>query len=707
MRKSALTSISVLSCLLAFVLLLPGHLWAQEAKAEKKTEGKAEKKEKEKRDDPPVEAVVPPPLDKLWAKAQEMLQLDDTEGAARTLYLIHYYYPDDIKGEPSLWQAAQMQKELARNAKYGDWNKVLNRFRRYINYYPKSPRTAEAYFEVGNTYQAMHYYREALAYLNVFMERYPDSPLMLQALRSYRNAILRAGDGDDAEKVFKGWQQSTKAIFQLMGESGIGNLKSKQGDYQGAAAIYQKILAAAPDHPVKDPEILYYAGVANLRLNKMEIGREQLYHYLSLIGMVAERSEVLVELAESYFRVGEYQEAQKLYRQVIDEGEDNERAVMISKMRVTQYLDDAEITLPRWQGHNDLTDPEGDTPYLAVLEKNYRDPVAQDARFGMFKRYQARADLDKAYEVGRNFLRSATPEADNAVQRKQIGHILLSLVEELLKARRYQDIYGLYAAEYRHLKNFPSAKLHAMMGQAMEALNLYEPAAAFYYLALQWPMTEQEKADLYFRRANVYLAAKDYEALDRLLTYLRKIYKDKPEAGQVANYSAKLSAARGQIDQAHDFYDQDLKQPTFPEKRGKTADEALGLMVQKGRFDQAEAILAKGVADDGWITPEAEQGWWLRIGNGWRGKGDLAKAREAYGKGVAQGLPTKGDAVQEIHLYLGDVLLARGEQKEGLSHYQAVAAAGGNPLWKKMATERLTQHDLEEEMATLKKVTTK
>ena len=700
MRRPPIFLLTLGICLLLLVsLLLPCPAGA----AEGKTEKKSEKKEGGSKEEAPQVLVKPPPLSKLWAEAQDLLELGVVDEAARALYLVHFYYPEDDKGEPSLWQAAQLQKEIAQTSAQADWDRVLTLFRRYIDYYPKAPRAAEAYFELGRTYQAMRFYREAQAYFKLFMERYPDSPLVPQAMRSYRNAILRAGRGDEATKVFATWQQSADVTIRLMGETGAGILKSMQGDYQGALAIYQKALAAAPDYPVTDPEILRYAGIANLRLDKVEEGREQLFHYLALVGITPERPEVLLELAESYFKVGEHQAAQKLYRQVTSEGGGNERAVLLSNLRQAQVLDDPEITLEKWERHRDLSDREGDRPYLAVLERLYRDPVAQDARFGMFRRYQARGELDQAYEVGRNYLRSSEPAAADTPESKRVGRILLYLVEELLQQKRYQEIYDLYSGEYRHLKDFPSAKLHAMVGQALEALNLQGPAASLYYLALQWPMSEQEKTDLYFRRARAYLASKDYDALERLLAHLNKTYEGKPEAGEISYYAAQLSAARGQIDEAHDLYLKTLRQPTSPEKRPAIVEEALALLVREAKLDEATATLNEAVAGK-WLAPERQQGWWRSIGNGWRERGEMAKAKAAYEAGLGQGLPDKGETSQEVHLYLGDLLMAQGEQAKGLEHYQA-ASQGDNPLWKRMASERLTQQALEAEMAAMKKGT--
>lgn len=690
MRQSGTLPLTLWLCLLlCSALLVPDLLRAQEAKAEKKEEKKVE--------EAPQPAVKHPPLGRLWSEAQELLKVGDTGRAALAFYRVHYYYPEDTKGESALWLAAHLELDLARIARAPDWDKVLDRFRRYIDYYPKSPRAAAAYFELGKTYQAMRFYREAQAYFKLFLERYPDSPLVPQAMRWYRNALLRTGHGDKADGVFTAWRQAADPTVRLLGEMGTGIMKSMRGDYQGGLAVYQRILTSAPDYPIIDPEILRYAGVANLRTGQTEIGREQLYHYLSLTGDSAERPEILVELGESYFKAGEYQTAAKLYRRASREGGENERAVLISNFRQAQLLDDPDVTLAKWQRHNDLQDRAGDRPYLAVLEKLYREPLAQDARFGMFRRYQARGQLDKAYELGRNFLRNAEPVEAATPEGKEVGRILLYLVEELLHKKRYQEICDLYNDEYRHIKGFPSAKLHAMVGQALEALSLYGPAAELYYVALKWPMTDQEKTDLYFRRARIYLAAKDYEAEDRLLAYLQKFYKGKPESGEVAYYGAKLSEARGKFNQAHDLYGQALNQSATPELRGRIVQDALGLMIREARLDPAEALLTRAVTGK-WLAPAATQGWWLAIGNGWRGKGDSARAKAAYEKGLAQGLPAKGDPVQQLHLYLGDLLMAQGNQEEGLSHYQA-AGQGDNQLWKRMATERQTQQALEAEMA--------
>lgn len=679
--------------LVSLLVLSPGNIRAEDATKENKAAKKAE--------DAATQPVVkPPPLKKLLDHSQELLRYGTPEEAARALYLVHYYYPQDPNGEPSLWQAACLAKEVALAAENPGWDTVLDRFRRYLNYYPKGPNAAAAYLELGKTYQAMHFQREAQTYFKLFLERYPDSPLVLDAMRQYRDFLVRPGYGGDVKEIFLSWKNSADSRVQAIGEMGEATLKWVDGDFQGALDGYHKILTALPAYSVSDPEILRYAGISNLRLSKTEAGRDQLYHYLTLVGKSGARADVLLELAESYFAAKHYVVAQKMYRQVIEEGVGYERAVLISNLRLAQYRDDKEIALATWHREYDLTDHEGDKPYLAILEKLYRDPMAQDARFGLFRRYQSRSELGKAQELGRNFLRIAEPDLSDAVQTKQVEHILDYLVSEFLKAKRYIDIYDLYVGEYRHVKDFPSGSLQGMIGQAMEALSLDELAAVLYYRAMQWPLDDQAKTDLYFRRARLYLAMKDYDAEDRLLTHLQKIYQGKPEAGDIAYFSAQLSAARGDIDKAHEWYDQALDKPTLSD-RDVVSQEAVGLMVRDGRLEQALAILEKGAVGDG-MAPDVQQGLLLRIGNAWREKKEWANAQQVYERGLTEKMPDTGENAQALQVYLGDVLFAQDNSEKGLVYYQA-AAQGEVELWKKMASERLTQHALDTEMAAMKK----
>ncbi len=303
----------------------------------------------------------------------------------------------------------------------------------------------------------------------------------------------------------------------------------------------------------------------NIRYGKIARGRNQLYHYLNLVGESLYRLEVMFELGDSYLVKTDIASAQKLYQQVVEEGNENEKEVLLSKLRMAQFLDNPKLKLSKWQRANDLKDEKGDVVYLNVLDRYFKDPLAQGARYGLFLRYKAREDLDKAYPVGRDFLRNLDPDTEKVENYDRVGVVLLYLADEFLKEKRYQDIYDLYFAEYRHVKEYPDGTILYKIGQALEALNLFDKAAVVYYRAQKWPLTDAEKIDLYYRRARVYLELQDFDSADRLLKHLRKVYKGTDSVGEVYSYSGKLFQALGDSNKALEFYVKAVDKPTFTE----------------------------------------------------------------------------------------------------------------------------------------------
>ncbi len=498
--------------------------------------------------------------------------------------------------------------------------------------------------------------------------------------------MVKIGRLDEAEKLFSGWALADNPRTRAIGLTGMGDVRFAQGRLTEARKFYQRVLITTPEYAIDDPTVLDGAGQVNLRLGRTAEGREQLYHYLSLGGVVSDRVAVLFALAESYYRQGSHTTAAGLYRMISDLAEPGSRAAVISALRLAQYRDDKEDRVSKWEQGGDLTDPAGDAPYLRTLERFIDDPRAQDARYGLFRRYQARGDLDHAAEMGRNFLRDVPKGADDLTTRNRVGTILLYLVEEYLAAKRYQDIYDLYFVEYRHVKDYPDARLLYMIGQAMEGLGLLDQAAVVYYRAMKWPLPAPLKKDLYFRRARVYLAKKDLDAADRLLTYLRKLYAKTEFIGAVRAYSARLAEARGDREGALTYYEQAFAAPTYPERRGEHAAAAMRLALDLGRPEQALALARKWAAA-GTVKPvDAFQKWLLAAGNAFREQKQWQRAADCY----ILALERKGgrpQRLQALRLYLGDSYAALGRGEEAEAQYAEVEKGPDSP-WKKLAAAR-------------------
>ena len=642
----------------------------------------------------------------LWDQAQLALREGDIAISASFFYEIHRRYPERKDSDVALWMSANLSSEVAKKSVDGDWEAVRDKFRRFISRYPRSTNVPEAYFALGRAHFYMHFYREALAYFKLFTKRYPDSPLLYPAKEWEALALLRVGKSKEAEqlmdelvpRVLK--EKDTK--LKIKGLISVGNVRFAQSKFREARNFYQMVILADPNYHMTDPEILKKAGLANVQYGKIIKGRGQLYHYLNLSGDPNSLTEVLYGIAESYRLAGDNVSAKKMYDKIIDDGEPTNVGVMLSKVRIARYLDDPEMKLSKWNKKNDLTDPEGDEPYLAVLEKLPDNPVAQIARYGLFLRHKARKDLEKSYELGRAYLTHASSEETDPQERQRIAGIFLHLGEELLKDHKFQEIYDLYFVEYQHLKHLVSGRILYLVGQAMEELNLFDQAAIVYFRAMKGPITEEEKIDLYYRRANVYLTLKDYESADRLLVHLRKIYKNTPVVAKAYYYSGQLAEAQMDFSEALGHYIDAMVTSTASEDINVDyANKVFRLALELGRNDQAvEFFKAWGPRFAG--KPAQIQEWSLQIGNSLRLSGEYTEAIAVYSEGLAEGMPQGNQSFQSIQLYLGDSYYTVGDKTRGLEHYKN-ALSGNSDFIKQLATERLNQDGIDNDVAEMKK----
>lgn len=645
--------------------------------------------------------VLGPSAEELWQKANTLLQDGDQEEASKYFYTVFKRFPEDVNAAASLWNTAEIGKKLALKSKDADWERIRNFYRLYINYFPTERNVDAAYLELGKAHYYMRLYREAISYFKLFLNTYPNSPLALEARRWLGQVLLKIGHTKEAEKVFRDLMKDPDKDVQVVGFIGMGDLHYINKEYREAKDYFQMVVINAPNYYLKDPQILRKAGLANIAYGKTARGRKQLYHYLSLDGYSTHKLEVLFALGESYLAEKNYGSAQKIYKQVIEQGEKNDKEVLFSQLRLAQFLDNPALKLSKWQRPNDLRKTEGDAPYLAILDKYYNAPLAQDARYGLFLRYKARGELDRAYSSGRDFLRNAGDDGGRSVSNERVGVVLLHLTEEFLKTKRYQDMYDLYYVEYRHVKDYPDGTILYRVGQALEALNLYDKAAVVYYRAMKWPLTDEEKIDLYSRRSRVYLALQDYQAADRLLTHLRKTYAGTKSIGEVEWYSGKLYEALGEDQKALGFYAGAVREPTFADKLSIYTDDALRLFLKLGQESAAYVVL-QGAVKKG-LAPDVAQEWILKIGDGMRQKSQCTEAIPVYTAGLQETYPLESNQAQAINLYLGDCYYNLGEKAQGIEYYTK-AKEGKSAFWSKMAEERLAQDALKRDLAEIKKV---
>jgi len=629
----------------------------------------------------------------LWLEAESAATAGDKDKASRLYQEYYEEFRASEKSEEALWRSARTAKSLAEESTEPEWERVRNLFRMYSTDFAQSARAPEAYFELGLSHYHMRFYREALIYFKLFAERYPNSPFLDQVKFWQGQTLLRVGRTEEAAEVFMRLEASaTEPEIKARAALGIGDWLYSEQKFSEALDRYQRFMQDFPSWFLTHPEILRELGKVYQQLGNEEESRKHFFRYLNLTENMTEKLEVMFALGDSYYRQGDDNSALVLFRRIEEEGTSGSRAVVLSRFRLAEYADDPDRKLAKWQRRGDMTDKEGDKPFRDVMDNYGAEPIAQDVRRALFARYLARNDFESAYDIGRGFLRNDKPGVQSGEKGDYAGRILVSLAEGLLARKEYEKLYQLYSVEHRHVNTLNSGRFLYLVGQALEAMSLHEQASVVYYRALALPLEPQDKANLYFRRAEVYLALKDHAAADRLLVYLREIYANVKELGEVSYLSGRLSEARGRKVDALAYYDKAIALMTFPDKRSDYLDSRLRMLFALGSLDEALSSVKK-YAKDQWLSQAAVQDWCKRLGDAaFRQKKDQ-QAMAAYLGGVAADMPQETQSAQQMHLRLGELFLKGQEVEKSRFHYEK-AQAGPDSILGKKAKERLNQIDI-------------
>lgn len=659
-------------------LVSPEQGWAKEAASSPPQAGKAAV---------PVETPA-----EVWQEAVEAAKAGDMAKAASAYQRYYEKFREAAQAEEALWQAAQILKQMAMKSATPEWDKVRDIFRRYGADFPKSKRAAEAYYEVGYAHYRMRFYREALIYFKLFLTRYPDSPLLNQARLAQADTLFAVGKATEALDIYKKVSESGDEEIRAKALMGLGELMAANKDPVGALKTFATLFEKYPDYHYRDPELLRKLGFVYLRVGREEDARNSLFHYLNLAENSVDRGEILFELGESYLRGGDARTALKLYERVLEDGTREDRIAVLSRFRRAEYMDNPERRAAKGQPAPDLSDPEGDKPFLAVVEAYPDEPIAQDARRALFLRYQARKNAAATADIGGSYLHHDKPGLAPGKKENFAGKILLYLGEGFLERKEYDKLYQLYVAEYRYMGTLDNGRFLYLVGQALEALSLLDQASAVYFRAQGLPLSDEDKADLYSRRAEVYLLQKNLAAADRLLRYALGIYKDSEYMGEFYCLTGKLNEIQGKKSEALGWYAKATTVAPVPAKIKIYVEARLRMLATLGLYPEGIEVLSRSRKNQ-WLGPEALQGWYREFGDGLAGQ-DAQAATDVYLAGVDGDMPKDSKAAQQIHLQLGELFRKAGEIEKGRGHLQK-AQAGPDELLKKKAKTILNQIEID------------
>jgi tetratricopeptide (TPR) repeat protein len=639
--------------------------------------------------------------EKLWSHAMELFSNGENEDSAKQFLTFYKRYPDNIRGEEALWRSAFLYRGLAVTSSDVYWDKVMELFRSFTIEYPESERLADAYFEIAYAYSQMNYHREAITYYSLYLKRFPLHPKAGKAFFLKAGSMLQIQRFTEAAGVYARLRQSDDPANRLRGEAGEGHIFFAQGKYHDALGIYKRILRHNSSYYINDPEILRFMGIASLRVNNDEEGLENLIHYLNLAGPGQFRADVLFEMAESYFKQGNILAANHFYEQIISEGNKDDKLVLLSLFRLAQKKED---TLPVSEKDKleELAEKKQDKPFQDVLDKHYTDPLSQDARYELLKRHWERKEFDQAFVIGKAYLRYDTEEDQKKEVHDILGHILEKRVEGLLDQQKYEDVYQLYLDEYPYVKGYQRGRLLFLVGRALESMSLWKEASTVYYRALGLSLAPEEKLDLYFHRAQTYMAGNEILSAQRLLKYLRKIYVTEPAIAEIYFLSGKLRGIQQRQEDAMTFFQMAVESYPEDNRKAEYAENYLRLLFELEKTAEAKMALDR-FKTESWLGSEKVIDWLIHLGDAYRDHEKFIQAIEVYQSVLADKQPANSSVLQSVYFHLGDALLMVGEEKDAF-FYLEKAITGNDVIIQGLARERLGQARIDKSLAELEPV---
>ncbi len=603
----------------------------------------------------------------LWQQASDFRKQGDDGQAA--LYFSHFAktYPDHAKTAEALWYAATLYHRQAKEAADHDFSKARALYQRFIVAFPASDHIADAYLAMADTYFASAYFREANNYYTLFLKNYRPHPQTDLARWKRAQSRVRINKLQGAREDYALLSLSSDHFYVLRGQAGLGHIYFAKGEWHNSLGILLRILHQNPDFYVHDPSILENLGIASLRVGSNKEGRRFLLHYINIADQANISNAIYFELAESFMAEGQIELAKQFYQRIIAAGSEQNKLVIISQFRLAQFKA-ARLDRMSERKKAAFVAKKGDKIFQTILDDLYTNPVSQEARFALFDRYLERQEYEAAYAMGKAYLRYKTSDQEKNRVQDWLGKILFMQIEPLLADKNHEAIRTLYEEEFKTISTYPRASLLTIIGSAFAAEGLYDQASVIYYRAMALEMNEEEKSDLYLKRAQVYLANNDIHSSQRLLKYLRQIYQKKPSLCKVNWLSGHLREAQKRPDDALTFYKMAVEGGKVSPDRAIFGEDYLRLLLEMDpkKCGEQLAIFKKNQ----WLPPETIQTWYARLGDSLLLQQKDKAALTAYRAALTADLPESSRAAQTSHLHMGDLLAGQNKRNEALAHFK-------------------------------------
>jgi len=470
-------------------------------------------------------------LEKDYAKASELF----------SLFRKDYHLKDEILASSIFYQAESFSNS-------GQFDEAIISYSYLINNFNFSNFRDKATYKTGLLYYEKHSYQNAQQFFLQLNKEYPDNEFFGSTLYWIGETYARQNNIEEAVNYFKeaiSYKQTNMYIDNTI--YSLARTYEELGDFTNAVTYYDELLSYYKESPLAS-QAQVRIGICYFKLKEYDSSILELSNPIVKQLPIEKQTEALYLLANSHYRVGEYANAEKVYRGIIEKYpassfiSEVKYAYAWSIFQQKKYgdayklfnalsLDEDSIGVKSfyWKGEAKRyagNEKEALIIYEDFLQKYSRNGLASSALYQIGVIHYSNGNYEKASAA----LVKGASTKDNEVR----GKTLTMLGEIELQKKRYQPALQYFNQVDENEIVDQLLVFHGLLGKgtALFYLNKYDEAISVLNdIDFRSPNFESAKVSFYL--AECYFAKKDFA---QALTFYNKISTDEASLQALTMY---------------------------------------------------------------------------------------------------------------------------------------------------------------------------
>lgn len=200
----------------------------------------------------------------------------------------------------------------------GRFDESARFYREFIEAYPESDLLPQAMYQLGLCLKEMDKLDEAFELFSSVEERFQQSPFSRRAVLQIAEVLLKRRQWEQAlERYVSIAATDTNRDVVALSRQQSGMLTYTLGRYEDALADFRFILKEFPDSEYA-PQALYLSGFCMYRTGQIDEAVETCRRFIEEYPNTQWTPDVVFWLAEYHYNHGEYKEAEKLFLSIVE-----------------------------------------------------------------------------------------------------------------------------------------------------------------------------------------------------------------------------------------------------------------------------------------------------------------------------------------------------------------------------------------------------